>query len=126
MTMNNVPASLSIITFSRLPSGSYLTVGTPYLVTHDGSGGEVYFRNVETGSGTSDRAVMVNRSVWEQVTDRFELSSLAVKVDNAFERNLRAAGLDRWTDAKKWPAVAVQWFDVKRACDAAMHLAFQA
>jgi hypothetical protein len=118
--MHNVPDSLTIVIFSRVPAGSYLRADEPYLATHNGRGGDVHFRNVRTGSATFDRACMVAGSVWSAVTDRATLTAIAIRADDMFERNLRAAGTDRWSDAAKWPMVACDWHDVKLACDAAM------
>ena len=124
--MHNVPDSLSIVTFSRVPAGSYLTAGVAYLATHNGRGGDVHFRNVKTGSATFDRACMVAGSAWSEVTDRATLCAIAAHADDVFERTLRAVGVDRWSDAKRWPMAACDWHDVKLACDAAVGRAFQA
>jgi len=60
----NLPAHGQIITFSQVPAGSYCTAGVAYRVDRPKNKGDFYFRNVEAGSGTSDKAWAVAKSKW--------------------------------------------------------------
>lgn len=56
-----------IVMFSRTPNGSYLSAGEAYMVENVGSR-EVYFRNVQRGSGTSDSHAMLRTAQWVVVS----------------------------------------------------------
>lgn len=47
-----------VVTFSKTPPGSYLTAGEQFRVDATGKG-SVYFKNVKTGAGTSEKALFL-------------------------------------------------------------------
>lgn len=63
----NSPKHDQVITFSKIPPGSYCTAGAPYRVDRHGDKGSFRFVNVEQGSSTYDEPWAVKRSVWTAV-----------------------------------------------------------
>jgi hypothetical protein len=55
-----------VVVFSKVPPGSYLSVGAQYLVENVGKR-DVSFRNVEQGTATFDLKPMLRLAEWEVV-----------------------------------------------------------
>jgi hypothetical protein len=54
-----------VVTFSKIPPGSYLTAGEPYRITEVGNR-SVYFENVKTGAGTFENYGNLNLAKYEK------------------------------------------------------------
>lgn len=65
--MTSFPQHGDIITFTKVPAGSYCSEGVAYRVDRKGNKGDFYFQNVERGSGTYDRPWAVKMAEWTKV-----------------------------------------------------------
>jgi hypothetical protein len=59
------PQHGQIITFTRVPPGSYCDTGEAYRVDRPRDRGDFRFVNIETGASTYDRPWAVKMSEWE-------------------------------------------------------------
>ena len=63
---NQLPQNGQIVTFTVVPTGSYLTAGEAYRVEHNGKKGHDFrFVSVARGSSTYDRPHAVARAEWQ-------------------------------------------------------------
>lgn len=65
MTNIKTPELGDKITFSRIPNGSYATVGIKYLVTGH-CHGTISIQRTDTGAGTFDNIRMYRHAVWSK------------------------------------------------------------
>lgn len=60
----NFPKHGQVITFTKVPPGSYCSVGVAYRVDRPKDKGDFRFENVARGSATHDRPWAVKMSEW--------------------------------------------------------------
>jgi hypothetical protein len=65
MSNSNIPTAGSVIRFSRLPAGSYCSIGVLYRISIEGP--YVYTQNIKTGSGSSDNTWAYRNAAFETV-----------------------------------------------------------
>lgn len=61
------PTNGQIITFTKVPPGSYCQVGVAYRVDRPNDRGDYRFERVESGSATIDRPWAVAMAKWDEV-----------------------------------------------------------
>lgn len=64
---NQVPQHGQTVVFSKVPAGSYCSVGVAYRVDRKGNKGTYRFENVARGSATYDQPYAVKSAQWKEV-----------------------------------------------------------
>ena len=66
-TQVEMPKHGQVVTFSKVPAGSYCSPGVAYRVDRRGNKGAYRFENVARGSATYDQPWAVKSAVWSEV-----------------------------------------------------------
>jgi hypothetical protein len=62
--MSRMPQNGEVVTFSKVPAGSYCSANVAYRVERPKNRGDFRFVNVERGSATYDRAWAMKSAKW--------------------------------------------------------------